>query len=120
METIIKCAIEGGCEFLSEWKKFQIIIGGVGLYDEGENFVKRIGSGSLMPIEQVLMQKEFWQALGKSCGWKERDFDFYEVDREQEPFYLNTYRYYALRFHEINLTEGWDSAIAYLTNLIKS
>ena len=26
----------------------------------------------------------------------------------------------ALRFHEINLTEGWDKAVEYLTNLIKN
>lgn len=118
MEDIIKKAIEGGCEFLSEWKKFQIVIGGVGLYDEGENFVKRIGPGSLMSVEEVLMQKEFWQALGKSCGWDKGKLTLESY--KDAPIGQYLYEHIAIKFFEINLTSGWDSAIAYLNNLIKS
>lgn len=67
----------------------------------------------------------FWTALGKSCGWVE-----YAVCRthgNQQCFKSKCWdadgrewMYHAIQFHEINLTEGWDPAIAYLTNLIKS
>lgn len=58
----------------------------------------------------------FWQALGKACGlsWVCESCVEYEKDNCQEKWLEN-----ALRFHEINLTEGWDKAVAYLEDLIK-
>ncbi len=114
METIIKKAIEGRCDFLSEWKKFQIVIGGVGLYDEGENFVKRIGPGSLMPIEQIFMQKEFWQALGKVCRWDQTEG---KLDNQYNE--IMNWNFYALNFHNKNLNKGLYAAIEYLESIIK-
>ena len=68
---------------------------------------------------QIVLDHLFWQALSKACGWEEKDYDFYETLKEQKPFFVKTSTYYALRFHEINLTEGWDKAISFLEDLIK-
>lgn len=57
----------------------------------------------------------FWQALGKSAGW---DKGIETCIDESCPEH-STWKQNALRFHEINLTEGWDSAIKYLSEILK-
>ncbi len=75
----------------------------------------------------------FWQALSQSCGWKTTgkhqftgnnlrcnrcgaptDWDDDCIENEIDSWKIN-----ALRFHEINLTEGWNKAIEYLESIIK-
>lgn len=59
---------------------------------------------------QAVIDPLFWQALGKACGWN-GDFWRANIDGSSE-WYLK-----AMSFHEINLTEGWDKATAYLESL---
>ncbi len=60
-----------------------------------------------LPGKLMLLDPLFWQALGKACGWnphkKISDVDWID---------------HALRFHKINLTQGWDKAVEYLADLI--
>lgn len=81
MENIIKKAVEGGYHHT--------------LAIQGKQYTYLVCD----PI--------FWQALGKSCGWRE------------EPALKQNWEFIALSFHEINLTEGWDKAVKYLEDLIK-
>lgn len=106
MEDIIKKAIEGGygCpeKHCSRWINTDGIENPSMHYDH------------LWELQSdMLLDPLFWKALSKACGW---NGDFYRasIDGSSE-WYLR-----AMSFHEINLTEGWDSAISYLTNLIKS
>lgn len=89
MEPIIKKAIQGG------FKKGKLILtsDGINNYSNPEMFF-------LDPL--------FWQALGKACGWGK------DYDGEPEEWLS-----IALRFYEINLTEGWDKAVAYLAEITK-
>ncbi len=66
---------------------------------------------------EILLDPLLWQALGKACGWNmnPKSIRFGETSSES----LGEHIDYALRFHEINLTEGWDKAVAYLEDLIK-
>lgn len=57
--------------------------------------------------KSLILDPLFWQSLGK-------------VINNREWILQEGWVNYALNFHKINLTSGWDSAIAYLTNLIKS
>lgn len=107
METIIKCAIEGG------YKRYE------------EHLANSWGTDTYFPM--VLLDPLFWQALGKSCGWNESDCVFVDWIKDGVGYVMldggeeiPVWHSKALRFHELNLTSGWDSAIAYLTNLIKS
>lgn len=61
--------------------------------------------------ESMCMDKDFWVSLGKACGWG--------IDRESYMQFIPQWRDYAIRFHEINLTEGWDAAVSWLNDLIK-
>lgn len=69
MERIMRLAIEGNYELIGQWQKFQVVIGGIGCYDEGENYVKRTSPGNMYPIEQLLMDPELYKALGRQQGW---------------------------------------------------
>ena len=95
MEDIIKKAIEGGYEKERYY------------FDENGNFDDE-------PYEVVLMKSSFWQALSKACGWDKRE-------EKKDPMFneIRNWKYYAIRFPEINLTPSWDKAIQYLSNLIK-
>lgn len=62
----------------------------------------------------VLMRPEFWKALQKSSKWEPVRFP------PQTAWSDKAWLLHAQNFHHINLTEGWDAAITYLTNLIKS
>jgi len=111
MEQIIKKALEGG-------------------YPRG-----RIGSQY-----RFVMDSDLWKALGKACGWTEicdnpdhgfiNAMGFHDIGRlgcpgcgHNDDHVIESSRYnwrkYALRFHEINLTQGWDKAVEYLEDLIK-
>lgn len=97
METIIKKAIEG------EWKPKEFI----------KNYVINIGNKCII-LDSPFDDPLFWQALGKACGWEGKDTVI-----EYSPWVIPMWQYNALRFHEINLTQGWDAAVEWLTNLIK-
>lgn len=69
----------------------------------------------------VVLDPKFFQALGKACGWGNMEVSFGNWD---EPIKMSTesvigWKHIALKFHEINLTEGWDKAVEYLSTLIK-
>lgn len=85
----------------------------------------------------------FWQSLGKSCGWIEvcdnpghgiinamAGVKITDINRlgcpgcgHNEDHIVestrNNHIKYALRFHEINLTEGWSEAVEYLSKIIQ-
>lgn len=86
METVIKKAIEGGYFPAESW------IGGNDP-DTGDYF----------------MDSNFWQALGRACGWEEKN-----ISQHSEAWYQN-----AITFHQYNLTQGFDKAVEYLKELTK-
>lgn len=101
MENIIKKAIEGGFE----------------AYQPLENY-----TAHCFKCEYVC-DPIFWQALGKACGWDKNGsrttHESYETEKYGviEYYDVENWEYYALRFHEINLTEGWDKAVEYLQEI---
>lgn len=88
MELIIKKAIEGGYFGLTQWDL------------DNKNYDQNC-------LYSVVCDPRFWEALGKACGWFEQTLE------GQKPTAWD-WKHNALRFHEINLTEGWDKAVAYL------
>ena len=64
------------------------------------------------------MSSEAWQALGKSCGWNWTDEALKDPIGEAMPEFNSIHIYHALKFHEINLTQGWDKAVEWLEGLI--
>lgn len=71
----------------------------------------------------LIINPLFWQALGKACGWSS-----YACSWDSEnPIcrkwcstgHRETWVWNAMRFHEINLTQGWNKAVEYLEELIK-
>lgn len=103
MENIISKAIEGGFD-----KHF---------FEETQHITERF----------MILHPLFWQALGKSLGWNTNmDYRSYTISSGNPDLgVLSTemraprWLFESIRFHEINLTEGWDSAVEYLTNLIE-
>lgn len=115
MEEIFQEAKNKGYEVLSEWKNFQIVVGGVGLYDEGENFVKRpFNTGMLISPAEIFYDTDFWQSLfqDKSC--------FHEGERMRHrarcSMGQHQWEYVATRFFEIRFREGISKAVEYLYN----
>lgn len=101
MENIIKKAIAGGYD--PNWN-----------VNRTEEFPELYNRAILDPL--------FWQALGKACRWKKipANLDGKKVMFPQgDTEYSNAWKYYTLHFHEINLTEGWDKAVAYLHEVAK-
>lgn len=113
MEQVIQKAIEGGYK-----------------YKTSESFGWYI----------AVTHADFWQALGKACGWNPwvmtrngnkvktlQEYEYRKAKQElgvnpvggAEIHYVPTYIFYGSLFHEINLTEGWDKAVEYLNSLIK-
>jgi hypothetical protein len=89
MENIIKKAIDGG-------------------FREGNN--------AYFSVEEIVLMRTFWQSLGKACGWgNAKDIYTGEIKIVNTSVWKNN----ALKFHEINLTQGWDKAVEYLEDLIK-
>jgi len=54
----------------------------------------------------------FWQALQVSCKWEKVRFP------PQKAWSSKTWLLHAQNFHHINLVEGWDAAVSYLTSLL--
>ena len=96
-----------------------------------ESIIKKAMEGGyieILPEELAgcVLDPLFWQSLGKACGWKKTDEQLFWLGNIKDK--VNDYsvcgigelwKYYALRFHEINLTEGWDEAVKWLEDLIK-
>lgn len=59
------------------------------------------------------MDSSFWQALGKACGW-----DWGYCKDEDSEYNNHCTKCIHRRFHEINLTEGFDKAVDYLKKLL--
>jgi len=117
METIIKCAIEGGYD-----------IG----YDENGGFIYtrdnlgtngEVTGGSILSPKEITLDPLFWQSLGKACGWGKTCTCAAQTTKygrvHDYRCKMNTWEHFSLSFHEKNLTEGWDSAVAYLLSVIK-
>ena len=117
MQEIIKKAIEGG-----------YFIPGMVTYD---TFVKLELIYGLKPEYCCVLDPLFWQSLGKACGWMGYQcvncgykhfstFGFSECCQFWSSAKTrDRWQYEALKFHEINLTEGWDKAVDWLNDLIK-
>jgi hypothetical protein len=107
MESIIKKAIEGGY-------RDHFYCGNFDMY-ESEGSHCEYG---------VICDPFFWESLAKVCSWKERlpymKLVEYKIVSDLTPTNLKGWQIYAIRFHEINLTEGWDKAISYLENIISN
>lgn len=58
-------------------------------------------------VRTCLLDPLFWQALEKSRKPYEDSFG------------MGDWKKLALKFHEINLTQGWDKAVEWLEDLIK-
>lgn len=110
MEKIIQKSIEGG------WTNFKpnFLLGEADFID------------GVMKRNQFVLDPLFWQALGKACGWGISCYHYaskfgWEAYRHQAKCEIGAYSWEAnaLRFHEINLTEGWDAAVAYLAEITK-
>lgn len=75
-----------------------------------------------MNEQEIVCDPIFWQSLQKACD-KNGNTDWadeMEITRFGTHKKVKTaWRYNALKFHEINLTEGWDKAVEYLNSLIK-
>jgi len=105
MEEVIKKAMEGGFIYSKGHTKKEMdwIIN---LFSENKY--------------EVVCNPLFWQALGKSCGWEKHPKRQVEFHQPLSSFtQTGIEKYHALRFHEINLAEGWDKAVDYLSSLIK-
>jgi hypothetical protein len=73
---------------------------------------------------KIVMEPEFWQALGKKCGWLkigEMKYDFFDKEQCENPKYDHSLAWIgkAIKFHEINLTYGWLKAVEYLEEITK-
>lgn len=78
-------------------------------------------------FQLITLDPLFWQALGKACGWNRTMCMACLKEHKQKNdcdagfgAYEPEWKYHALRFHEINLTSGWDAAITYLSALTKT
>jgi len=120
METIIKKAIKGGWGGMEE--KYVKLFSHFSQKTQVDNFK----TFSCDPL--------FWQAIGKACGWgikkvemivparytmrKGKKIQWKSNKRTRIYFNKKVWAKNALHFHEINLTEGWEPAIKYLTSLL--
>jgi len=100
MENIIKKAIEGGYNLDTVF--------GVAKAQANFDMTKYPAIQS-----KIVLDPLFWQALGKACGWDTRIYYTEKENATRDFWYLEK----AIRFHEINLTEGWEKAIEYLENI---
>lgn len=99
-----------------------------------ENIIKKAEEGEYIvdissydSIYQTFMTRQFWQALGKACGWEENHFSVIIFAERLEEYWIDeTYQNNlpewlkkSIEFHEINLTQGFDKAVKWLEELIK-
>lgn len=135
MESIIKKAIEAGYKPRTKTSVEFVGANDGRMEKDGErtingwsvwNFTEGNNKGSSICIEHsnTVLDPLFFQALGKACGWEGK----IARDENTEPYCSNMvmiscdeplWEYYALRFHEINLTKGWDKAVEYLAGIIE-
>lgn len=117
MEQIIKRAIEGGWKYKNA-DSIDVIDGNSGRppFNLPPRITARYKDGYAhnVTIADVTFQSSFWQALGKACGWPEKE-GIGQTDKKGR--IRNTWIEEGLRFHEINLTEGWEKAVAYLKSI---
>lgn len=68
--------------------------------------------GQRIDIKHMVLDPKFWLALSRACKW-----DVQMVANPQP----HNYRWFieALKFYEINLTDGWQKAIEYLESVVK-
>lgn len=118
MEDIIKKAIEGGYKHPQCYQfSFNEANRGTDWKWSGEKSIRTV-------FEMFCIDPLFWKTLGNACGWG-GSFIFCEkckMDsvREYECHHKRIdYTKHALRFHEINLTESWEKAVEYLTEVTK-
>ena len=137
MESIIKKAIEGGYtvnglplrwnEKTKSWWYYWMSEDEDGNPIELENPACLDHPHGMYPM---IPDPLFWQSLGKACGWEGEQYfatldtnaytDSNIIDGDWNYLSrLKNHEIYALRFHEINLTEGWDEAVKWLEDLIK-
>ena len=127
MEQIIKKAIEGGWnpEIYRTHRFYNV-----------KNKAWHQTTAASIDESAIFLDPLFWQALGKAYGWT-RNFAMasygtlgrgddmnYEFDGDKKEDFsiehpIPEWQYRSLRFHEINLTEGWEEAVEYLSNLIE-
>ena len=144
MENIIKKAIEGGWKpwnysFGTESERSTKEIVEVQEWEGNQKMVNiwhektgsDTGTKTVLAYEIIVCDPLFFQALGKACGWKTKmghcgkDADDYEdkpcchFAKQNCEWFEDGWLYHSLKFHEINLTEGWDKAVAYLEELMK-
>jgi hypothetical protein len=108
MEEIIKRAIEGGYD--NEMGLFNL--------PDYSPYDKRL-------IYAVLTNDpDYFKALGKACGWEKmvgEDIKLYKQDFAdilEHRILSSGWIVYSLRFHEINLTKGWEKAVEYLKSIV--
>lgn len=140
MESIIKKAMEGGYKYSCAPTQFQPIGDGMTCNFTGVNSQwacwNRDDNDSTIcvPHSETILDPLFWQSLGKACGWEQfgkhsmKGNNLRCSECGEKPHtgtgrcsknWTGDWQSYALRFHEINLTEGWDKAVDYLLGLIK-
>ncbi len=78
--------------------------------------------GEILTIEKLaVLDPTFWKSLEKSCGWTKKytgcpnDSCGFCDDYRNE---IEGWEYHAIKFHEINLKEGWEKAVEYLSGLL--
>ena len=121
MENIIKKAIEGGWNAMRPEKEAAITFrmfteteyGNGAVFIETSFIENGEDNGRSLCIrsEEVFCDPLFWQALGKACGWGEMPSG--DIWQGKARWY-----YSAMQFHEINLTQGFESAVEWLENII--
>lgn len=103
MENIIRKAIDGGWQPKSHPQV---------------SFKKdsTIQAFCMVTSNAFVLDPLFWQALGKSCGWNPNATRVEGTAQySRDPEWMSQ----ASRFYRINLTEGWEKAVEYLSDLIK-
>lgn len=113
MENIIKKAIEGGykSEHRQDWENLKECCKDCSAYKTFEQYMFSALKNSKNIFFVMVLDPLFWQALSKTFNWKNKSYDSWAFDS----YWLQC----AVKFHTINLEEGWDKAVAYLSSLIK-
>lgn len=115
MENIIKKALEG------RYENYECTCESTESNPEG--VCKNMRSGLPCCSEkEIILDPLFWQILGKACRvpcgehYEEKG---YCVNCDGKGYHAPVGIGTGIRFHEINLTEGWDKAIIYLAEVTK-
>lgn len=110
MEPIIKLAIEGGYKY-HEWEQLTI-----DQQNSSRWLAYNIEGQTFHPVNEhdFVLDSRFWEALGKVSGWDKSERYWSMQNDEGAVTLLDAWENNAVTFHYINLTEGWDKAVAYL------